>query len=110
VKGIKTECQDVTFRRFLKVIVIGAYRATVNLKQEIVETAKVWKRSLFFRGVMELFFSFFAGLSVAKLLQITSWIVLPAGWIVLPSLALGVLRYAYWCWRELERIAGKCRT
>jgi len=51
---------------------------------------------------VELFLSFFAGFTVAKLLQITSWIVLPAGWIVLPFLGFGILRYGYWCWRELQ--------
>jgi len=81
--------EDVSFRRFLKILV------TKPLEQGKA-VAKVCRESLFFRGFMELVVSFLAGLIVCKLLQITSW-------AVLAFLIFGFLRYGYWCWRDLKQ-------
>jgi len=81
--------EDVSFRRFLKIMV-------TNLLKQGISIAKMCKKSLFFRGAMEFIVSFFIGLIVCKLLQITNW-------VILAFLIFGLLRYGYWCWRELKQ-------
>jgi len=77
--------EDISFRRFLR------------------EVFKNWRKAIkeieippFVRGGVELFTSLFLGMALIKTMDLPDW-------IIIPFILFGLLRFAYWDWRDKKR-------